>query len=100
MDFNSLRDFQKKDNIIGNEEEYSEVIQDNVDKGQTLTVLYDAQDKAVFNTDMLFDEENPMTKLVERGGTTVLIVTIGDTTKYLKLVVNTSEFTLSNNSEL
>ena len=33
MDFNSLRDFQKKDNIIGNEEEYSEIIQDNVDKG-------------------------------------------------------------------
>ena len=71
--------------------------QDNVDKGQILSVLYDAQDKVVFNTDMLFDVDNPMTKLVEKGGTTVLIVTIGDTTKYLKIVATTREFTLSNN---
>ena len=62
--------------------------QDREDKGQTLPVDYDVLDNKIFNTDNL----ETMTELVSKGGTTILLVKIGDTTKYLKVVANTSSF--------
>ena len=60
------------------------------DKGQNLKVTYNATNKEIFNTDKL----STMKNLVEQGGETVISVEIGETTKYLKLVADTSKFEL------
>lgn len=67
--------------------------QDETDKGQTFEVVYDSTDKQVFNTDMLF----PINNLVEKQGTAILNVTIGTTTKYIKVVTDTAGFDMNTN---
>ena len=58
------------------------------DKGQTLMVEYNSTDNTIFNTNNL----NSMSNLVENGGNAVLSVTIGETTRYIKISVDTSAF--------
>lgn len=68
--------------------------QDKVDKGQALDVGYDASNKSIFNTDNLAENLVDIEDLVEKSGETVLLVTIGGTTAYLKVVTDTSAFAM------
>lgn len=68
------------------------LFQDAVDKGQSLSISYDALDKSIFNSDLI---KTDLFKAARKAGSTVLAVTIGKTTQYIKIVVDTSAFTLT-----
>ena len=66
--------------------------QDIEDKGQVLPITYDSTDLTIFNPNNLHTvDEN----LVEQSGTVILSVKIGSTTGYLKLVTDTSAFSVA-----
>ena len=66
------------------------------DKGQKLNINYDSLDKSIFDTTKI-DGEN-LINAVGKSGSTVIAVTIGRKTQYVKLVADTSNFVLTTKS--
>lgn len=64
--------------------------QDKVDKNQTLPVNYDVIDKSIFNVVTKPD----FAVSVQKSGSTVLSVTIGTETQYLRVVTDASGFNI------